>query len=144
MTENNQKKVKWVGIISAAIITATPGVYAAWQGAKQAWQVRVEAEVSDKQAVDLQQYVKALEVEVTHLQQTCVTHKDLVGFLLQLQRPQDERRGHQTGRDADKPQPGPEPALGAPAAAPAPVLPVPKPRLKAPQEIRSQVQQKAS
>lgn len=87
----NAKKTKLVGLVSAVAIAATPGVYSAWESAKQAYQAKQEQKVNDKQNIDLQKFVKALEVEVAALRKSMVTHKDLVDLLFKL-REQGHRR----------------------------------------------------
>lgn len=86
MTEPTKPK-KWakaVTIGSALIVAATPGVYSAWQSAKQAWEQRTEIRVRDAQEGDLQKAIKANAEAIRALKASMITHRDLVDLVLKL------------------------------------------------------------
>jgi len=63
------KKRAIITLATAAVVAATPGVYSAWQSAKQEWKSKLkdEQEVRDKQENDLQKYVVANKDEIDRL-----------------------------------------------------------------------------
>lgn len=79
------KWAKVIPIASALIVAATPGVYSAWQSAKQALEQRLETRVRDTQEGDLQAAVKANAEAIKAIQQSQVTHRDLVDLVLKIQ-----------------------------------------------------------
>jgi hypothetical protein len=80
----NGKRAKVVAIAAAVITAATPGVYAAWQAAKSAFEARTEQQVTDKTSGDLQAWAAAAKARLDALEKTCVTHRELVGVVLQF------------------------------------------------------------
>jgi hypothetical protein len=88
-----QRKVV-VSVVATAIVAATPGVYGAYQGAKQEWKEKLQKEqtIRDKQEQDLQGYVKVNKIEIDGLKNTVqnlrnelsTTHTQLVSVLLLL------------------------------------------------------------
>lgn len=78
------RAAKLIPIASALIVAATPGVYSAWQGAKQAWTQRQEQRLRDAQETDLQRAVQAHTEAIRAIKESMVTHRDLVDLVIKL------------------------------------------------------------
>lgn len=78
------RAAKLIPIASALIVAATPGVYSAWQGAKQAWTQRQEQRLRDAQETDLQRAVQAHTEAIRAIKEAMVTHRDLVDLVIKL------------------------------------------------------------
>lgn len=90
-TETKKTKKPLVALISAVIVSITPGIYSAWQTAKNEYKAKTaqgrmltERKVRDHQEKTIQKYVKGLETEIKAIKQSCVTHKDLIDIVLKL------------------------------------------------------------
>lgn len=95
MTEAAKKRARWIGIATSFVVAATPGVYSAWQSAKTAWKQRVESRKADTQEEALAKNVEALKAEISALEKSCVSQKDLVDLVIKLKAvaaPQTPRR----------------------------------------------------
>jgi hypothetical protein len=90
-----RRKTKIVTLVTAIVTAATPGVYSAWQTAKNAHKQKVEQKTRDTQETDLQKNVAAAQSELTALSKSCVTHKDLVDLIVKLR---DTRRSYRPHR----------------------------------------------
>jgi hypothetical protein len=102
-------KGKWGKVItigSALVVAATPGVYSAWQSAKQAFEQRLEKRVRDTQEGDLQAVVKANTEAIKALKASMVTHRDLVDLIVKLQ----ASNRPAVARPTPRPRPRPNPA----------------------------------
>lgn len=93
MTAETRRKTKWVALVTALVSAATPGVYSAWQTARTAWEQRVEARKSDVQEEALAANVEALRAELTALEKSCATQRDLVDLLVRLRAVASGARG---------------------------------------------------
>jgi septal ring factor EnvC (AmiA/AmiB activator) len=130
--------------IAAALVAATPGVYGAWQSAKQEWKEKLHKEqtVRDKQERDLQSYVKANKQEIDTLKgsikdlkhELAMTRTQLVSVVVLLSQ---QARRPAAMSDAVK-------KLTKPAPAPKHLVASPKrPALKPSSMVRQLVQKKA-
>lgn len=91
------RKAKFAGVVSAVLISATPGVYGAWQTAKQAYLNGQEAKTRDSQEEDLQKWVLANKKEIDALKERCATHRDLLDLAIRLQQPDRASRSSRGG-----------------------------------------------
>jgi hypothetical protein len=80
-----QRKTKIAAFVVSVATAASPGIYSAWQSAKNAYQQRVEQKTRDTQETDLQKNVKGNTSAIDTLGKTCATHKDLLALAMQLQ-----------------------------------------------------------
>jgi len=159
--KGNGKRGKFIAVAAALITAATPGVYGAWQAAKAAFAAKTERKVNDEATADLQAWAAAAKRRLDQLEQTCVTHRELVDFALKLGRPSCrpgfELRGDRCVKvrvvATAQPEPPPAPAppagvldkLKAKAAKAAKARPAPKlPALKPTSKIRAMIEQKAA
>jgi hypothetical protein len=109
VSDDAKPKGKWGKVItigSALIVAATPGVYSAWQSAKQSWEQRLEKRVRDTQEGDLQAAVKANAEAIKALKDSMVTHRDLVDLIVKLQ----ASNRAEVAREHPRPRPRPNPA----------------------------------
>lgn len=103
------RKAKIIAIVSGVLVAATPGVYGAFQSAKEEWKQKlaVETATRDKQEYDLQANVKAHESAIQALEKSCVTHKELLSIVLKLQRQSPGWRRRPASVRASDPAPTP-------------------------------------
>ena len=143
-----RRKAKLVGLVTSIVVAATPGVYSAWQSAKNAWQQRIEQKTRDTQEVDLQKNVESLEKTITALEKSCVSHKDLVELVLKIKdmHAGSRRRVHRsTDRERELEREIAEiknrVAAAAKAKRSADIAKATKPKFKSPAAVRQMIQQ---
>lgn len=83
--EDKGKKTKLTALISSIVVAAAPGVYSAYQTAKNERKQQAETKEAAKQERALQQWATSNKVEIGILKKTCVTHQDLYDVTRKLQ-----------------------------------------------------------
>ena len=102
MSDKQEQKVTkgttMKALLISAFIAAVPGVYSAWETAsnaakarKNAIMVTTEKKVRDTQERDLQQYAKVNQSEILALKSSCVTHKQLLDYMIKLGQEMDRK-----------------------------------------------------
>lgn len=155
-TKPRGKWAKLIPIASALIVAATPGVYSAWQSARQAWEQRLEKRVRDTQEGDLQAAVKANADAIKALKGGMVTHRDLLDLVVKL-RAEPPAATHRPRTSSNRPAAAPRGALdsaiaklrgkarGETAARQKAAQALKRaPALKPAAKVRDQIQQKAA
>lgn len=84
----DRKKAQIIGIATAIIVAATPGVYSAYQSARQEWKQKlsVEQQTRDHQEKDIQDVITAHDSSIELLRKSCVTHRELFPILMSMRR----------------------------------------------------------
>lgn len=79
MTDQPKKKSPYIALAATILAAATPGVYSAYQSAKQEWKqkLQIEQQTRDSQESDIQANIRTHSAAIELLKTSCVTYRDL-------------------------------------------------------------------